>query len=70
MTRKQMKKLAQEIYNCELIHQNEESSKEEKSRADNRIMQITNQIMALKDGINVMLEIDTIVQDLAAKNNK
>jgi hypothetical protein len=42
MTRKQMKKLAKELYECEQIHQNESSSKEEKSRADNRIIQITN----------------------------
>lgn len=65
MTQKQMKKLAKELYECEQIHQNESSSKEEKSRADNRIIQITNQIMALNDGINIMLEIDTMVQDLA-----
>ena len=65
MTRKQMKKLAKELYECEQIHQNESSSKEEKSRADNRIIQITNQIMALNDGINIMLEIDTMVQDIA-----
>ena len=65
MIRKQMKKLAKELYECEQIHQNESSSKEEKSRADNRIIQITNQIMALNDGINIMLEIDTMVQDLA-----
>lgn len=65
MTRKQMKKLAKELYECEQIHQNESSSKEEKSRADNRIIQITNQIMALNDGINIMLEIDTMVQNLA-----
>lgn len=65
MTRKQMKKLAKKLYECEQIHQNESSSKEEKSRADNRIIQITNQIMALNDGINIMLEIDTMVQDLA-----
>lgn len=68
MTRKQMKKLAQEIYNCELVHSNESSSKEDKSRADSRIMQITGQIMALHDGINIMLEIDTLVQQLASKN--
>ena len=67
MTRKQMKKLAQELYQCEQIHQNESSSKEEKSRAENRIMQITNQIMALNDGINILLEIDVMVQDLATQ---
>lgn len=64
MTKKQMKKLAQEIYECEQIHENNSSSDEEKIRAENRIMQLTNQIMALHDGINIMLEIDTIIQDL------
>lgn len=67
MTRKQVKKLAKEIYDCEQIHNNASSSMEEKSRAENRIIQITNQIMALHDGINVMLEIDTMVQDLVTK---
>ena len=67
MTRKQMKKLAKELYQCEQIYQNESSSKEEKSRAENRIMQITNQIMALNDGINILLEIDVMVQDLATQ---
>lgn len=67
MTRKQMKKLAKELYQCEQIHQNESSSKEEKSRTENRIMQITNQIMALNDGINILLEIDVMVQDLATQ---
>ena len=70
MTRKQMKKLAQEIYQCELIHSNESSSKEDKYRADSRIMQITGQLMALHDGISIMLEIDTMVQQLAKQNKK
>ena len=68
MTRKQMKKHAKELYECELIHQDDSSSKEEKARADSRVMQITNQIMALHDGINIMLEIDVMVQNLASKN--
>lgn len=67
MTRKQMKKLAKEIYECELIHQNESSSKEEKTRAEDRIMQISNQVMMLHDGMNTMLQIDEIVQDLLLK---
>lgn len=61
MTRKQMNKLAQEIYQCELIHQNESSSKEEKAHAENRMMQLTKQIMCLPNGINVLMEIDAIV---------
>ncbi len=65
MTRKQMKKFADEIYKCELIHQDENSSKEEKALAENRIMQLTNQIMVFPDGINALLEIDVLI---ASKN--
>ena len=52
MTRKQMKRFADEIY---------KSSKEEKAHAEDRIMQLTNQIMALPDGINALLEIDALI---------
>jgi hypothetical protein len=38
MTHKQMKKLAKEIYECELIHQDDAASKEAKTRAENRII--------------------------------
>ena len=61
MTRKQMKKFANEIYNCELIHQNENASKEDKAHAEDRIIQLTKQIMAFPDGINALLEIDALV---------
>lgn len=67
MTRKQMRKLAKEIYDCELVHSSETSSTEEKSRAERRIMQLTNQIAALPDGINIMLEVDIMVQQMASK---
>lgn len=69
MTRKQIKKLAKEFYKCELVHQSETSSKEEKSQAERQIMQLTNQIMSLQDGINILLEIDLYIQDLV-RNNK
>ena len=61
MTRKQMKRFADEIYKCELIHQDEKYSTEEKAHAEDRIMQLTNQIMALPDGINALLEIDDLI---------
>lgn len=67
MTRKQMRKLAKEIYDCELVHSSETSSTEEKSQAERRIMQLTNQIAALPDSINVMLEVDIMVQQMASK---
>lgn len=64
MTRKQMKNLAKEIYKCEIIHEDDSSSREDKIRAENRLLQLTNQIMSLKNGFNIMLEIDTLVQKL------
>lgn len=67
MTRKQMRKLAKEIYDCELVHSSKTSSTEEKSQAERRIMQLTNQIAALPDGINIMLEVDIMVQQMASK---
>ena len=67
MTRKQMKKLAKEIYECEIIHSSTSSSIEEKSRAEKRIMQLTNQIASLPDGINIMLEVDLLIQQMASK---
>lgn len=67
MTRKQKKDLAKKIYQCEKIHQNPDSSLEEKSRAENKIIQITDEIMELDDGINIMLELDVMVQALVSK---
>lgn len=61
MTRKQMKKFANEIYNCELVRQDENASKEDKAHAEDRIIQLTKQIMAFPDGINALLEIDALV---------
>lgn len=61
MTRKQMKKFADEIYNCELVHQDKNASKEDKAHAEDRIIQLTKQIMAFPDGINALLEIDALV---------
>lgn len=65
MTRKNMvNKLAKEIYECELIHQNQNSSTEEKSHSEAKIIQLTNKIASMKDGINIMLEVDEKVQEL------
>lgn len=67
MTRKQMRKYAQEISECNQIHDNVSSSQEEKDRAAKRIMQISRQIMCLKDGLSIMLEIDSMVQSIMNK---
>lgn len=68
MTKKQTRKLAEEIYKNELIRQDPSSSKEEKSRAEARIMTLTCQTMALSDGIEVMLKVDKIIHDLEKRN--
>lgn len=70
MTKKQMRKLAQEIADCELIHANEATSKEDKAQAEKRIMQLTNRVMALPNGISTMLEIDLIVQQILNKQGE
>lgn len=67
MTRKQMKKMAQEIFNQELIHQNESSTQEQKAQAEQKIMELTNKICSSKDGLKDMLEIDIMIQELAQK---
>lgn len=70
MTRKQMKKLAKQLYEQELIHQNPDSSKEEKNKAEDKIMQLTNYVMCLPDGFNIFCEIDIIIQDFITKGEK
>lgn len=69
MNKKQMKKLAQEIYECELIHQNPESSSEQKAQAERKIMELTNKICSSRNGLEIMSNIDELIQDLANKNN-
>ncbi len=69
MTKKAMKKLAREIYECDLIHDDPATSVEEKSRAEARIMQLTKQIMAMKNGMDILLEVDVLIQELAQKKN-
>lgn len=62
MTRKQIKKLAEELAKLELIHQTSEN-KEEIMRVEKRIISITNQLMAEPNGLVTMMEVDTIVQN-------
>lgn len=69
MTKKQMRKLAKEIYECEKIHDSKTSSQEEKSRAEKRIIQISNQIGCLKNGMEIMTILDDMIQELNSKNN-
>lgn len=72
MTKRQMRRLANEIYQCELIHRSDSSTPEEKKRADNRVIQITRQIMSLKGsngGLPLLMEIDSMIQKIHETNN-
>lgn len=70
MTKKQMRKIAQEVYDLNLVHDSPTSSDEEKSRAEKRIISITKQIMCLPRGLETIGEIDSMVQKLIKVNNK
>lgn len=70
MTKKQMRKTAQEVYDLNLIHDSPESSDEERSRAEKRIISITKQIMCLPRGIETLGEIDSIIQQIIKQHNK
>lgn len=69
MTRKQIKKFANELAELELIHQTS-SDKEEIMRAEERIMSITNRLMTEPNGLVTMMEIDTLVQEKLDNINK
>lgn len=67
MTRKQIKKYAAQILALEKIHQDKNSSDKQKYDAEQKIMQLTNMINSLPQGINILLEIDDIIQNQATK---
>ena len=69
MTKKQMRKIVKEIVELEKIHRNPESSSEAVSKAEKRIIQITNNLSCLPDGMNIMMEIDAMIQSELGKEN-
>lgn len=62
MTLKQMTKHADNIVKWELIHRDPNSSDEEKQRAESNILQLSNMLMCLPHGIEIMGDIDVLVQ--------
>ncbi len=66
MTRKEIRKWAQQLAELETIHQNS-SSQEEKLNAEKRIMEITSQIMSDPKNFEAMCDIDELVQTLLNK---
>lgn len=67
MTQKKIRKLADEIVKLELIHRNPKTSKDEVNRTEKRIIQLTNMINALPDGMNIMLQIDDMIYEKLQK---
>jgi hypothetical protein len=70
VTKKQIRKLADEIVGLERIHRDPNSSSEEVSRAEKRIIQISNMLMCLPngDGLEIMNEIDSIINKKLEKD--
>ena len=63
MTKKQIRKLANQIIELELIHRNPNSSKEEKAQAESQIIQLSGMIGMMRNGLGLMTEIDVLVQE-------
>lgn len=64
MTKKQKRKIAQEIAGYELIRLNSNSTKNEINEAKKMILLLTNKIISMPDGLKLMVEIDDLVQEL------
>ena len=62
MTQKQKRKLAKKIIELEAVRNNENSSAAAIQDAEKQIMQITRMITSNKDGIQLLMEIDELIQ--------
>lgn len=63
MTRKQMRKVAQEIATQNKAYE-AATTQEERTAAEQRIFSITKQILSLPHGLEVLGEIDALVQKI------
>lgn len=68
MTKKQKRKIAQEIVQYELIRSNPNSTKDEINEAEKMIFLLTNKIVSVPNGLELMVEIDDLVQELISQN--
>ena len=62
MTRKQIRKLADQIIKFELINQDKNSSKEAKAQAKSQIIQLSSMFEVIPNGFSIMMEVDELVQ--------
>lgn len=68
MTKKQKRKIAQEIAQYELIRTNPNSTKDEINSAEKMIFLLTNKIASVPNGLELMVEIDDLVKELISEN--
>lgn len=68
MTKKQKRKVAQEIAEYELIRLNPNSTKDEINEAEKMIFLLTNKFISVPNGLELMIEIDDLVQELLSQN--
>lgn len=62
MTNKQKNRIANELVHWELIHYNKEATSAQIKEAERKIIAISNQLMCLPNGLELMSEIDIIMQ--------
>lgn len=70
MTRKQIKKNAAKILAWERIHDDPQAPEQDKRDAENSILQLTNMLAAMPNGIALLAEIDEAIQRLMANEEK
>ena len=70
MTKKQLRKYAHQMCECQNIYENQELPKEDRLKAGKKIENITNQILSLPNGMDILMELDTMVLDLISKEKK
>ena len=70
MTRKQIKKNAEKILAWEKVHQDPTTPERDKREAENNILQLTNMLMAMPNGIAILAEIDDVIQHQLANEKK
>lgn len=61
MTKKQLRKIADEIIQLDKVYNDEESTHEQKARAEKRMSQITNMLMCLPNGLELLDEVDYLI---------
>jgi hypothetical protein len=64
-----MRKIANQLYELEMVHQNPETSLTKKAEVEKEICKISNMLACLPNGMEVMEEIDIMLYEKMKKNS-